>query len=69
MMRVAVGIKVADSVEAEEAAGRTGQPAPKIVVIFVEHIDDLDQIEAVVSDELSGMGFGGLEFEILNILG
>lgn len=67
-MRVTVKIRIADSVEAEEAAGRTGQPFPTYVVVeLVDELVDLDT-EAAASDELAEMGFGGLEFEILEVI-
>ena len=73
VMKVIVQIKIADSVEAEEAAGRTGQAVPTTVTVdvFVDR-DEPEWIDAIydgVADELIGMGFGGLEFEILHILG
>ena len=66
-MRVTVKIKIADSVEAEEAAGRTGQPLPReITVSLLGDEVDMDEVEELVYEELSGLGFGGLEFEILD---
>ena len=69
MMRVTVKIKVADSVEAEEASGRTGMALPREVQITLNSMDEVestDEVEELVYEELDGLGFGGLEFEILD---
>ena len=78
-MIIKVKIRMADSVEAEEASGRTGQPIPKSLDIQVPNYllnvpliegwaQDMayDEIEALVGDELTKLGMGGLEFELID---
>lgn len=78
-MIITVKMRFADSVEAEEAAGRTGQPLPKSLDIQVPGYlmnvplhegwaQDIayDELEEKVSEMLTYLGMGGLEFELVD---
>jgi len=78
-MIITVKMRFADSVEAEEASGRTGQPIPKSLDIQVPNYlinvpllegwaQDVayDELSELVSDELTKLGMGGLEFELVD---
>ena len=78
-MIITVKIRMADSVEAEEASGRTGQPIPKSLDIQVPNYllnvpliegwaQDVayDELSELVADELTKLGMGGLEFELID---
>jgi hypothetical protein len=64
-MIITVKIRIADSVEAEEASGRTGQPIPKSLDIQVPNYL-IDELSELASDELTKLGMGGLEFELVD---
>ena len=78
-MIITVKLRFADSVDAEEACGRTGQPLPKSLDIQVPGYlmnvplhegwaQDIayDELEEKVSEMLTYLGMGGLEFELID---
>jgi len=79
-MIVTVKLKFEDSVEAEEASGRTGQPLPKTMEVEVMNVPlsylgfggllteawAEDITHEKVAEMLSYLGFGGLEFELVD---
>jgi len=78
-MIVTVKLKFEDSVEAEEASGRTGQPLPTSMDVQVpgylmnvplteSWAQDIayDELSEKVAEMLSYLGFGGLEFELVD---
>ena len=78
-MIITVKLRFADSVDAEEAVGRTGQPLPKSLDIQVPGYlmnvplhegwaQDIayDELEEKVSEMLTYLGMGGLEFELID---
>ena len=78
-MIITVKMRFADSVEAEEASGRTGQPIPKSLDIQVPNYllnvpliegwaQDVayDELSELVAEELNKLGMGGLEFELVD---
>ena len=74
-MIVTVKLRFEDSAEAEEASGRTGQPLPTSMDVQVPgHLMNVPLTEAwaeditreKVAEMLSYLGFGGLEFELVD---
>ena len=78
-MIITVKLKFEDSVEAENASGRTGQPLPSSMDVQIPGYlmnvplhegwaQDMayDEIEALVEEMLTKLGMGGLEFELID---
>lgn len=78
-MIITVKIKYEDSVEAEQASGRTGQPLPSSMDVQVPGYllnvplhegwaQDVayDELSELVAEELNKLGMGGLEFELID---
>jgi len=74
---VTVKLRFEDSAEAEEASGRTGQPLPKTMSMDVQvpgysmnvpltEAWGEDIVYEKVAEMLSYLGFGGLEFELVD---
>ncbi len=78
-MIITVKLRFEDSAEAEEAAGRTGQPLPKSMDVQVPGYlmnvplhegwaQDIayDELCEKVAEMLTYLGMGGLEFELID---
>ena len=78
-MIITVKLRFADSVEAEEASGRTGQPLPSSMDVQVPGYlmnvplhegwaQDIayDELSEKVAEMLTYLGMGGLEFELVD---
>lgn len=78
-MIITVKLRFEDSVEAENASGRTGQPLPSSMDVKIPGYlmnvplhegwaQDIayDEIEALVGEMLTELGMGGLEFELVD---
>lgn len=78
-MIITVKMKFEDSVEAENASGRTGQPLPSSMDVQIPGYlmnvplhegwaQDMayDEIHALVGEMLTKLGMGGLEFELVD---
>ena len=78
-MIITVKLRFADSVEAEEASGRTGQPLPTSMDVQVpgylmnvplteSWAQDIayDELSEKVAEMLTYLGMGGLEFELVD---
>ena len=78
-MIITVKMRFADSVEAEQASGRTGQPLPSSMDVQVPGYllnvplhegwaQDVayDELSELVAEELNKLGMGGLEFELID---
>jgi hypothetical protein len=78
-MIITVKLRFEDSVAAEDASGRTGQPLPKSMDVQVPGYlmnvplhegwaQDMayDELSELVGEMLAKLGMGGLEFELVD---